>query len=70
MSAAKRQQKANHVTIVKFIRNSTFYAKQVQNWILNNPSGKTNNQCSKLYQGNLANFRAAMVTHFQYGGST
>ena len=71
MSIAKENvTNANHVTIVKFIRNSIILCESGAELKLNSPSGKTSNQCSKLYQGNLANFRAAMVTHFQYEGFT
>ena len=38
--------------------------------ILNGTQGKTSDQCSKLYQSNLVNLRAAFVTHFQYSGSS
>jgi len=69
-SAKINATKANHETIVKFISSSMILCETGAELILNSPSGKTSNQCSKLYQGNLANYRAAMVTHFQYDGST
>ena len=68
--AKKNATKANHNKIVKFIKNSMMLCETGSDLILNGAGGKTSNQCSKLYQSNLANFRAAMVTHFQYGGST
>ena len=69
-SAKINATKANHETIVKFISSSMMLCETGAELILNSPSGKTSNQCSKLYQGNLINYRAAMVTHFQYDGST
>ena len=69
-AAKKNATKANHESIVKFIKNSMMLCETGAELILNALSGKTSNQCSKLYQGNLVNYRAAMVTHFQYDGST
>ena len=68
--AKKNATKANRNKIVKFIKNSMMLCETGSDLILNGAGGKTSNQCSKLYQSNLANFRAAMVTHFQYEGFT
>ena len=69
-SAAKKSvTKANHKTISKFIRYSIMKCDAGVELILNGTQGKTSDQCSKLYQGNLSNLRAAFVTHFQYSGS-
>ena len=62
--------KANHKTISKFISYSIMKCEVGIELILNGTQGKTSDQCSKLYQGNLANLRAAFVTHFQYSGSS
>ena len=61
--------KANHKTISKFIHNSIMKCDAGIELILNGTQGKTSDQCSKLYLGNLVNLRAAFVTHFQYSGS-
>ena len=62
--AKKNATKANHNKIVKFIKNSMMLCETGSDLILNGAGGKTSNQCSKLYQSNLANFRAAMVHIF------
>ncbi len=69
-AAKKNATKANHKTISKFIRNSIMRCEAGLELILNGASGKTSDQCSKLYLGNLSKLRAAFVTHFQYSGST
>ena len=69
-SAKVSATKANHKTISKFIYNSIMKCDAGIELILNGTQGKTSDQCSKLYQGNLVNLRAAFVTHFQYSGSS
>ena len=69
-SAKVSATKANHKTISKFIYNSIMKCDAGIELILNGTQGKTSDQCSKLYQSNLVNLRAAFVTHFQYSGSS
>ena len=64
-ASQKKITETNHTNLTKRVMTSMMVCDAGMELILKN--GKTKDQCDKMNEENLANFRTALVKHFQNG---
>ena len=66
-ASQKKITETNHTNLTKRVMTSMMVCDAGMELILNDENGKTKDQCDKMNEENLANFRTALVKHFQNG---
>ena len=66
-SSKEKITETNHARLTSFIKQSMMQCEAKMELILNDENGKTDDQCGKYNEANLANLKYAFVKHFQNG---